>query len=163
MEIWDLIILALSMKFTKQSLDGVGALKGAPCVVRSITDGADGTHTVTFEWTDENDVKHTSEMVVNDGPQGEAGVGYSPQIGQVETLEPNAEATVDVELDDEEKIATFNFGIPRGSGGIAEIPSISSEELAAMWFADEDNYLLTDNEEILTTESQEYIELDTAV
>lgn len=63
---------AISKKYTEDSLIGVGALKGAPCTILSIVDDpSEGTHTVTFEWTDDTGGKHTETMVVKDGQGSE--------------------------------------------------------------------------------------------
>ena len=61
--------LALAKKYTKDTADGMGAVQGAPCTIRGITDNADGTHTVTFGWTDNNGNSHESHMIVNDAIQ----------------------------------------------------------------------------------------------
>ncbi len=56
----------LSKSFTKKSLDGQGALKGAPCTIKNITE-VDGGQKVTFEWTGTSGTKQTSEMTVKNG------------------------------------------------------------------------------------------------
>ena len=56
----------LSKSFTKKSLDGQGALKGAPCTIKSITE-VDGGQKITFEWTGTSGTKQTSEMTVKNG------------------------------------------------------------------------------------------------
>lgn len=62
----DVEIIGMLKSYVQKSLVGVGALKGAPCKIQSITDG-DGFHTVKFEWTDDAGTSHTSDMIVNDG------------------------------------------------------------------------------------------------
>lgn len=62
----DVEIIGMLKSYVQKSLVGVGALKGAPCKIQSITDG-DGFHTVKFEWTDDGGTSHTSDMIVNDG------------------------------------------------------------------------------------------------
>ena len=56
----------LSKSFTKKSLDGQGALKGAPCTIKSTTKVSDGTN-ITFEWTGTSGTKQTSTIKVMDG------------------------------------------------------------------------------------------------
>ena len=56
----------LSKYFTKKSLDGQGALKGAPCTIKSTTKVSDGTN-ITFEWTGTSGTKQTSTIKVMDG------------------------------------------------------------------------------------------------
>lgn len=56
----------LSKSFTKKSLDGHGALKGAPCTIKSTTKVSDGTN-ITFEWTGTSGTTQTSTIKVMDG------------------------------------------------------------------------------------------------
>ena len=56
----------LSKSFTKKSLDGQGALKGAPCTIKSTTKVSDGTN-ITFEWTGTSGTTQTSTIKVMDG------------------------------------------------------------------------------------------------
>ena len=57
---------ALSKKYTEESLIGIGAVKGAPCKVKSVVK-TDGRAVVTLEWKDDLGATHTSELYVNDG------------------------------------------------------------------------------------------------
>ena len=63
----DIISYILSTTFTKKSLVGMGALKGAPATISNIVDNPDGTHNITFSWKDNNNVTHTSVLTVKDG------------------------------------------------------------------------------------------------
>lgn len=56
------------------------------------------------------------------GKDGEDGTTYTPTIGTVTTLEPNQDATANVVVNDEEKTASFSFGIPQGKQGVPGIP-----------------------------------------
>lgn len=58
--------LAVSKKYTEDSLDGVGALKGAPCEILSIENNDDGTHTITYQWTSNSGKILQNTMVVKD-------------------------------------------------------------------------------------------------
>ena len=62
----DLVTLALAKKYTRDSLIGVGAIKGAPCQIKSIVK-QDGVNTVTFLWEDNNGSQHESILQVDDG------------------------------------------------------------------------------------------------
>ena len=76
----DVITLAVAKKFTKDSLKGAGALKGAPCTVKSTSYDADGNSIVVLEWSLTDGSKKTSTVIINkgidgkDGEQGETGV-----------------------------------------------------------------------------------------
>lgn len=60
------VTYALSKSYTDKSLVGMGALKGAPCKIKSITK-KDGQNIITFEWKDNEDVTHESTLTVDDG------------------------------------------------------------------------------------------------
>lgn len=64
--------LAVAMSYVKNSLVGVGALKGAPCQIQSITP-IEGGNRITYVWVDTNNVEHTSTMDVMDGAKGDKG------------------------------------------------------------------------------------------
>ena len=59
----------LSKKFTKDSLIGIGAIKGAPCQVQSV-EKVGKTTTVTLKWVDDLDVAHTQSFDIEDGLDG---------------------------------------------------------------------------------------------
>lgn len=58
--------LALAKKFVTQSLNGVGAIKGAPCRIKDIVKG-ELSNVVTFEWKGTDDSTYTSVMEVENG------------------------------------------------------------------------------------------------
>lgn len=57
---------ALSKKYVEDTSISLGAVKGAPCTIKSITE-VDGGQKVTFEWTGTSGTKQTSEMTVKNG------------------------------------------------------------------------------------------------
>lgn len=62
----DIETLALARAYTKQSLNGVGAIKGKPCTIKKIEE-FDSYNMVTFAWTDNTGVERTSNMKVKNG------------------------------------------------------------------------------------------------
>lgn len=64
--------LAVSKKYTKDSLLGVGAIQGKPCQIQSITPIAGGNR-VTFQWTLDNGTVQTGTLDVFDGEKGDKG------------------------------------------------------------------------------------------
>ena len=58
--------LAAAKRFTSDTADSLGAVKGAPATIKSITE-VDGGQKVTFEWTGTSGTKQTSEMIVKNG------------------------------------------------------------------------------------------------
>lgn len=65
----DIVTYVMAMNYIKKSLDGLGALKGAPCQIKSITPTSGG-NTVTFEWVGDSGTKQTTTMFVKDGIDG---------------------------------------------------------------------------------------------
>lgn len=68
----EFVIIGMLRTYVDETLVGMGALKGAPCTIKSIT-SEDGVHTVQFEWVDADGDSHTSDLVVTDGEKGETG------------------------------------------------------------------------------------------
>lgn len=73
----DIVAYALSRKFTEESLIGLGALKGANCIIKSIVpvldvDGNEIANEVTFEWTATDGTKETKMITVKNGLDGES-------------------------------------------------------------------------------------------
>ena len=69
----DIVTLALAKAFTKKTVDGLGALKGANAIITSITK-ENGISTVTFEWTGTSGIKETDSIQVKDGEKGDTGL-----------------------------------------------------------------------------------------
>ena len=61
--------LALAKKYTNETVEGAGALKGAPCTVKSIVDIPNGTR-ITLEWEDNSGNTETQSFDVMDGATG---------------------------------------------------------------------------------------------
>ena len=56
------------------------------------------------------------------GINGADGITYTPSIGLVQTVEAAQDANATIEVDNENKVAKFNFWIPRGSVGQQGLP-----------------------------------------
>lgn len=63
---------AASRKFTKDTIEGTGAVQGKPCQIQSITNITGGQR-VTFLWVDNAGTSHTSTMDVMNGTDGTDG------------------------------------------------------------------------------------------
>lgn len=57
---------AISKGSAKKIADGMGAIKGAPCTVKSITPTPDGTR-ITLEWTGNSGSKEEDSLVIKHG------------------------------------------------------------------------------------------------
>lgn len=73
----------LSKKYTDDSLIGIGALKGAPCKIKSIVK-ENGENIITFEWLDNEGETHESILRVEDGtPIYTWTAGYEYEYGDL--------------------------------------------------------------------------------
>lgn len=68
----DVIAMLLSNTFTEESLDGVGALKGVPCQIKSKTPIEGGTR-ITFRWESNSGKEYTTTLDVMNGERGKDG------------------------------------------------------------------------------------------
>ena len=103
----------LSKKYTKQSLDGVGALKGAPCTIKSTT-ATDEEIIVVFGWTDNNGISQETTILIKNGKDGKDGNGIA-KIEKINTVD--LVDTYRVIFDDG---STFDYEVTNGSGSTGE-------------------------------------------
>ena len=68
----DLITLALAKKFTKDTVNGLGAVKGSPATVKSYDYDDSGNTIVTFAWKDKDDVESTMDALIKKGVKGDS-------------------------------------------------------------------------------------------
>lgn len=106
----DIVTYALSKKYVAKSLDGLGALKGANCVVKE-TKTVDGGTEVTFEWTGISGTKETTTILVKNGEQGN-GITKVEKIKTVDLID-----TYRMTFDDG---STFDYQINNGGGSSAD-------------------------------------------
>ena len=62
----DVVTLAVAEKYTRDSLVGLGALKGSPCTISKVEEVSDGTE-ITFKWTGDDGSTNTRKIKVMDG------------------------------------------------------------------------------------------------
>ena len=103
----DIVTYALSKKYVAKSLDGLGALRGSPCTIKSTTETPDGTE-VTFEWTGTSGTKETTTILVKNGEQGN-GVVKVEKIKTVDLVD-----TYRMTFSDG---STFEYEVTNGSSG----------------------------------------------
>lgn len=110
----DIVTLALAKKYAADSLVGVGALKGSPCTIKSITAITGGSR-ITFSWTDTSNVEHTNTLDVMNGAKGDKGDdGETPDMTNYYT-----KTEVDSAIDSVPKtFKTINGQSIVGSGNI---------------------------------------------
>ena len=125
----------LSKSFTKKSLDGQGALKGAPCTIKSTTKVSDGTN-ITFEWTGTSGTKQTSTIKVMDGLS-------------IADVDVNADNTLTCTLSDGSTVTTTNkIKTIKGDDGFS--PTITedagnTDDIYKLVIADKNGFITTPN------------------
>ena len=62
----DIITYILARKYVEQTADALGAVRGRPCTIASVTP-TEGGNIVTFRWTSDSGVIQTTTMTVHDG------------------------------------------------------------------------------------------------
>lgn len=63
---------AMSKKYADEAVNGMGAIKGAPCTIKETAKTDNGT-LITFEWTSSDGNVQTTQIEVLDGKQGNPG------------------------------------------------------------------------------------------
>ena len=122
------ITYVLSKGYTKSTSDSLGAVKGTPAIIKSITE-IDGGHRVTFEWTGTSGKKETSTLDVMDGVAGKdgktpvKGVDYKDGekgddgIGITSVSKTKTEGLVDTYTITFSDGSTFEYEITNGQSG----------------------------------------------
>ena len=67
----EILTLGSSKTYTRDSLIGLGALKGAPCTIKSQSE-TDDAYIVTFEWTGTSGTKKTSQLTIKKPKDGKS-------------------------------------------------------------------------------------------
>ena len=121
--------LGASYKYTDETVAGMGAIKGAPATIQSITP-IEGGNRVTFAWEDNEGTTHTEPMDVADGaigPKGDKGDSGST-VTYTQTLQSGTkigEITIDG--------TTTNILAPSGgSGGSSALSELTDVDLSTL-------------------------------
>ena len=118
----DIVTYALSKKYVAKSLDGLGALKGANCIIESVDTVPEGNR-VTFSWIGISGTKETTTILVKNGEQGN-GVVKVEKIKTVDLVD-----TYRMTFDDG---STFDYEVANGDsslGGKINIIRVNGVEL----------------------------------
>lgn len=59
----DVLTYAMARKYVNDTVNGLGAVKGAPCTISSIVEDSDGS-TITFSWTGIDDTTQTQTLKI---------------------------------------------------------------------------------------------------
>lgn len=73
----DFATLAVAQNYVDKTAQSLGAVKGAPCTIKSITEDEDGS-TIVFSWTGADGTEQTRSTFLPRGPQGEPGAKGDP-------------------------------------------------------------------------------------
>ena len=118
----DIVTYALSKKYVAKSLDGLGALKGANCTIKSTTEKDDGVELV-FEWVGNSGAIETTTVFVKNGEQGN-GIAKVEKIKTVDLVD-----TYRMTFDDG---STFDYEVTNGDsslGGKIDTVKVNGVEL----------------------------------
>ena len=100
---------ALAKKYTDKTVEGLGAIKGANCVVKE-TKTVDGGTEVTFEWTGTSGTKETTTIFVKNGERGN-GIAKIEKIKTVDLVD-----TYRMTFDDG---STFDYEVANGDSSLS--------------------------------------------
>ena len=121
----DVEIIGMLKTYIQQTLVGMGALKGAPCTVKSVEEDP-GVHVITLEWTDNDGNKQTKAITVLDGTNGTD--GFSPEV----TVKTSTDSTYILTITTEDG----SFDTPNlkggGSGGSSSMADLEDVELVSL-------------------------------
>lgn len=65
--------LGAAKAFTRKTVIGLGAIKGAPCTVQNVKTDASGNSVVTLQWTGTDGTKQTRDVTIQRGKDGKDG------------------------------------------------------------------------------------------
>lgn len=121
----DVEIIGMLKTYIQQTLVGMGALKGAPCTVKSVEEDP-GVHVITLEWTDNDGNKQTKAITVLDGTDGTDGTdGFSPEV----TVKTSTDSTYILTITTKDG----SYDTPNlkggGSGGASNLSDLSDVDL----------------------------------
>ena len=122
----DVIALSMANSYTDDSMDGAGAVKGAPCQIQSITP-IDGGNRITFLWVGNSGTEYTGTLDVKDGKDGKQGEdGEQGQDGRgIAHSYVNSEGHMIIVYDDGEEEDLGEITVVESSGSIQEPISVS--------------------------------------
>lgn len=126
-------IYALSKKYTDNTTDALGGVKGAPATIKSITE-IDGGHRITFEWTGTSGTKQTSTLDVMNGVKGAKGdpgtngSDGTDGIGITSVAKTKTEGLVDTYVITFSDDSTFEYTVTNGKDGKNGTGSSTGEE-----------------------------------
>ena len=117
-----IIALGRAKKYVAESLDGLGALKGANCVIESVETVPEGNR-VTFSWIGISGAKETTTILVKNGEQGN-GVVKVEKIKTVDLVDTYRMTFTDG--------STFDYEVANGDsslGGKIDTVKVNGVEL----------------------------------
>ena len=103
----DFATLAAAQNYVDKTAQSLGAVKGAPCTIKSITEGENGS-TIVFSWTGADGAEQTRSTFLPRGPHGDPGI--SPEIDVVEIDGGHRVTITDAN-------GTHTFDVMNGVGG----------------------------------------------
>jgi hypothetical protein len=119
----DFATLAAAQNYVDKTAQSLGAVKGAPCTIKSITEGEDGS-TIVFSWTGADGTEQTRSTFLHRGPQGEPGKkgsdGFSPDV-KVSEINGGHRVTIT------DAKGTYTFDVMDGANGTGCTVEVDAE------------------------------------
>lgn len=139
----DIVSLALAKKYTDDTANGLGAVKGSPATVESIT-AVDGGNNVVFAWTGTDGKKQTQTMFVANGEITDATGGHYALVNNddyaIAIADMNGNIAIAVDNDGKVRIANLEAGNePEDDDEEEETPSTDC------WLKDKHCFVLGDS------------------
>ena len=122
----DVEIIGMLKTYIQQTLVGMGALKGAPCTVKSVEEDP-GVHVITMEWTDNDGNKQTKSYTVLDGTNGTD--GFSPEV-KVKTSTDSTYILTITTIDGSYDTPNLKGGGSGGASSMADLTDVQLTNLA---------------------------------
>lgn len=156
----DNVTLAVAKKYTDETANALGAVKGAPATIESITP-VEGGNNVVFAWTGTDGTKQTQTMFVANGEEGEPGKdGETPKMKTINGKSLVGEGDISV-LTEYQSLKTINGESIVGDGNIeinvsGDMSGYLTEDEAKNTYQPKGDYL-TEHQKIKTINGQSLV------
>lgn len=156
----DNVTLAVAKKYTDETANALGAVKGTPATVESITP-VEGGNNVVFAWTGTDGTKQTQTMFVANGEEGEPGKdGETPKMKTINGKSLVGEGDISV-LTEYQSLKTINGESIVGDGNIeinvsGDMSDYLTEDEAKNTYQPKGDYL-TEHQKIKTINGQSLV------
>ena len=86
---FDVFTYALARKYVDKAINGLGAIKGAPCEISSIEETEDAS-IITFRWTGADGTEKTQQLVIPRGFTDDEQAAFEAQMEEIRAIAEEA-------------------------------------------------------------------------